>query len=151
MLLVHDKCFRARVRTFIAHSSRAGDAVPAGTQRLHMQTKSTRYNVVGSGILHLLMHNAVAAVSVWRCCVNTKSSIFLPRFSAQSPLSQNSYLYCFSCYFLCSIWNWILKFEWTPAHMWTNFNDFVWTHENSAVIFSCRHRVNYRYIDREYD
>ena len=31
MLLVHDKCFRARVRTFIAHSSRAGDAAPAGT------------------------------------------------------------------------------------------------------------------------
>ena len=30
-----------------------------------MQTKRTRYNVVGSGILHLLMHSAVAAVSVW--------------------------------------------------------------------------------------
>ena len=30
-----------------------------------MKTKRTRYNVVGSGILHLLMHSAVAGVSVW--------------------------------------------------------------------------------------
>ena len=30
---------------------------------MHMQTKSTRYNDVGSGILHLLMHSAVAGVS----------------------------------------------------------------------------------------
>ena len=26
--------------------------------------------------------------------------------------------------------------------MSTNFNGFVWTYENFAVIFSCRHRVN---------
>ena len=73
-----------------------------------MQTKSTRYNHVGSGILHLLMHNTVAAVSVWRC-VNTKSGTFSLRFSAQ-PLSQNGNFNRFLCYFLCSIWKfWALS------------------------------------------
>ena len=65
-----------------------------------MKTKSTRYNVVGSGILHLLMHSAIAGVSLWgrgqgtlggvcvgegagdpwRCRVNAKSGTFSSRF-----------------------------------------------------------------------
>ena len=114
-----------------------------------MQTKRTRYNVVGSGILHLLMHSAVAAVSVWgrgreplavrvcvgkgggdpwRClcgegggdpwwclcggeggplavsCEHKIRKFFVPLYSSQPPLSQNSNLNRFSCYFLCSIW-----------------------------------------------
>ena len=90
-----------------------------------METKSTRYNVVGSGILHLLMHSAVGAVSVWgrgqgtlggvcvgegagdpwRClCEHKIWNFFVPLYSVQPPLSQNSNLNRFSCYFLCSIW-----------------------------------------------
>ena len=40
----------------------------------------------------------------WRCRVDTKSGTFLLCFSAQPPLSQNSNLNRFPCYFLCSIW-----------------------------------------------
>ena len=65
-----------------------------------METKSTRYNVVGSVILHLLMHSAVAAVS----CEHKIRNFFVPLYIAQPPLSQNSNLNRFSCYFLCSIW-----------------------------------------------
>ena len=59
----------------------------------------------------------------WRCRVNTKFGTFSSRFSAQPPSSQNSNLDRFSCYFLCS------------KNLSTNFNDFLWTHENSGKEF----------------
>ena len=49
----------------------------------------------------------------WRCRVDTKFGTFSSRFSAQPPLSQNSNLNCFLCYFL--------------ANLSTNFNGFEHT------------------------
>ena len=46
-------------------------------------------------------------MSVWWCRVNTKSGSFSSHFSAQPPLSQNSNLDRFSCYFLCSSWKFL--------------------------------------------
>ena len=53
-------------------------------------------------------------------CEHKIRYFFAVRFNAQPPLSENS------------------RFKWTLANLSTNFNGFVWTHENSAVIFWCR-------------
>ena len=84
-----------------------------------------------------------------RCRVNTKSSTFSSRSSAQPPSLLRNLPYLktitltvFRVIFFSLLYLKSLRFKGTLANLSTNFDGFVWTRENSAVIFSCRHRVN---------
>ena len=112
----------------IIYKNAVCDSVHTSPERVQNGAKNSKFAVAFTRYGSKLCENVILTGEIWK------------RFLHGARWKRNPWRshMLFSLLYLKS-----LRFKWTLANPSTHFNGFVWrTHENSAVIFSCRHRVN---------